>query len=172
MKLNITIGGKDILSGYLNIDPTHEPPQVKILTKSNIKDNIANDNILKADIRNLDKHVEDAECKEIIINHVCDFLEMQDALDAIRHWTGKLRHEGVITLMGSDAYEICKSFLNGELNILEFNKKMHGEFSSPWDVKMSHFTMESACEALAALGLEISQKKINKYSYIVKAVRP
>ena len=172
MKLNITIGGKDILNGYLNIDPTHNAPQIKILTKSNITDNIANDNVLKADIRNLDKHVEDAECEEIIINHVCDFLEMQDALSAIKHWSGKLRHKGSITLIGSDAYEICKAFLNGESNILEFNQKMHGEFSAPWDVKMSHFTMESACEALAALGLEISTKRINKYSYIVKAVRP
>jgi len=172
MKLNITIGGNDILSGYLNIDPTHEAPQVKILTKSSITDNIANDNVLKADIRNLDGHVEDAECTEIIINNICDFLEMQDALSAMKHWSKKLRHKGSITLIGSDAYEISKAFLNGELNILEFNQQMHGEFSAPWDVKMSHFTMEAACEALAALGLEISTKRLHKYNYTVKAVRP
>lgn len=167
MKINITLGDKDILTGYLNIDPTHDASDLNVLTKESLSRNI-----VKADIRNLDSHIENAECKEIIVNSVSDFLEFEDAIAAIKHWVSKLRHNGKLVIIGSDAHEICKQFLQGDIELPEFNKKIHGDFSEPWDVKMSHFTMESMSELLQSLDLNISKKRIRNTNFIVEAVRP
>ena len=58
MKINMTVGQRSLLNGYLNIDPTYKTDG--ILSKESIGLNIK-----KADVRNLDGLAEDAECTEM-----------------------------------------------------------------------------------------------------------
>ena len=88
MKIRITVGEKQKLNGYTNIDP---------ITKF---DDIA------IDIRNLDELVSDAECTEIISEGVIDFLNRGDFVIAINNWVKKMRHGGKIIVTSIDALEV------------------------------------------------------------------
>lgn len=165
MKINMTVGQRSLLNGYLNIDPTYKTDG--ILSKESIGLNIK-----KADVRNLDGLAEDAECTEIIVNSVYDFLNLEDAIKSIKHISTKLRHKGKIVLIGSDARELCRKFIEGSIDIINFNEELHGSFQETWDVKMSHFTMETMSELLESLGLKVTKKRLENYNYLVEAIRP
>ena len=165
MKINMTLGQRSLLNGYINIDPTYSTDG--ILSKENI-----NLDIKKADVRNLDELADDAECTEIIVNSLYDFLNLEDAVNSIKHLSKKLRHKGKIVLIGSDARELCRKFVEGSINIINFNEEIHGSFEETWDVKMSHFTMESMSELLESLGLQVVKKRLDNYNYLVEAIRP
>ena len=58
MKINISVGQDEFLTGYTNIDPISKPEGLAV------------------DIRNLDSVASDSECTEIIAVDVLDFLDI------------------------------------------------------------------------------------------------
>ena len=154
MKIRITVGEKEKLNGYINMDP---------ITKF--------DDMLY-DIRNLDDVVSDAECMEIISDDVIDFLEKKGSMEALSHWVKKIRHGGKIVVTSIDAYEVAKSFYRKNLDIDMFNKAIHGNFSAPWDVRLSHTTIEELSDFLQSQGLNVTKKRINGIKLIIEAERP
>tara|TARA_R110002110_G_scaffold37253_6_gene123268 strand:- start:6978 stop:7442 length:465 start_codon:yes stop_codon:yes gene_type:complete len=154
MKIRITVGEKQKLNGYTNIDP---------ITKF---DDIA------IDIRNLDELVSDAECTEIISEGVIDFLNRGDFVIAINNWVKKMRHGGKIIVTSIDALEVAKAFSRKEIDIEVFNQAIHGNLSSGWDVLLSHTTLEELSSILEKLGLTVTKKRINGIKLIVEAERP
>ena len=91
MKIRITVGEKEKLNGYLNIDP---------ITKFDD---------LSIDVRSLDDVVSDAECIEIISDGVIDFLSREDFVVAVENWVKKMRHGGKIVVTSIDALEVARS---------------------------------------------------------------
>ena len=154
MKIRITVGEQEKLNGYLNIDP---------ITKF---DGLA------ADIRNLDEVVSDAECTEIISEDVIDFLEKEESMISLSHWIKKLRHGGKIIVTSVDAREVSRSFYRKEIDIEIFNKAVHGNFSEPWDVRLSHSTLEELSRFFESQNLKVTKKRINGIKLIVEAQRP
>jgi len=154
MKIRITVGEKEKLNGYINMDP---------ITKF--------DDMLY-DIRNLDDVVSDAECMEIISDDVIDFLEKKGSMEALSHWVKKIRRGGKIVVTSIDAYEVAKSFYRKNLDIDMFNKAIHGNFSAPWDVRLSHTTIEELSDFLQSQGLNVTKKRINGIKLIIEAERP
>ena len=78
MKIRITVGEKEELNGYINVDPITKFEGVP------------------SDLRNLDDIASDAECTEIISDDVIDYLDKEDSLAALSHWVKKLRSGGII----------------------------------------------------------------------------
>jgi len=154
MKIRITVGEQEKLNGYLNIDP---------ITKF---DGLA------VDIRNLDEAVSDAECTEIISEDVIDFLEKEESMISLSHWIKKLRHGGKIIVTSVDAREVSRSFYRKEIDIEIFNKAVHGNFSEPWDVRLSHSTLEELSRFFESQNLKVTKKRINGIKLIVEAQRP
>jgi len=154
MKIRITVGEQEKLNGYLNIDP---------ITKF---DGLA------VDIRNLDEVVSDAECTEIISEDVIDFLEKEESMISLSHWIKKLRHGGKIIVTSVDAREVSRSFYRKEIDIEIFNKAVHGNFSEPWDVRLSHSTLEELSRFFESQNLKVTKKRINGIKLIVEAQRP
>ena len=154
MKIRITVGEKEKLNGYLNIDP---------ITKF---DDVS------CDIRNLDDVVSDAECTEIISDDVIDFLEKRGSMEALSHWVKKIRHGGKIIVTSVDAYEVSKSFYRKNLDIDTFNKAIHGNFSAPWDVRLSHTTIEELSDFFQSQGLNVTKKRFNGIKFLVGAEGP
>tara|TARA_R110002020_G_scaffold349104_1_gene562739 strand:- start:252 stop:716 length:465 start_codon:yes stop_codon:yes gene_type:complete len=154
MKIRITVGEKEKLNGYLNIDP------------------IAKFDDLSIDIRNLDDAVSDAECTEIISDGVIDFLNRQDLVVAMKNWVKKMRHGGKIVVTSIDALEVAKSFSRKKIDIEVFNRAIHGNFTEGWDVFLSHTTMEELSSLLGSLGLIVTKERINGIKLIVEAKRP
>jgi len=153
MKIRITVGEKEKLNGYVNIDP------------------IAKFDDLPSDIRNLDKIASDAECTEIISEDVIDFLEKKESLAVLSHWIKKIRRGGKIIVTSVDAYEAAKSFYRKNIDISTFNTVIHGNFSQPWDVRLSHTTIEELSDHLKSHGLTVTKKRINGVKLIVEAER-
>lgn len=154
MKVRITVGEKEKLNGYLNIDP------------------ISKFDDLSVDIRNLDDVVSDAECTEIISEDVIDFLKKDESIKVLSHWVKKIRHGGKIIVTSIDAYEVSKSFYRKTIDIAVFNKAIHGNFLEPWDVRLSHTTIEELSEFFRSQGLNVTKKRTNGIKLIVEAERP
>jgi len=154
MKIRITVGDNQKLSGYTNIDP---------ITKF---DDLA------VDIRNLDEVVSDAECLEILSDDVIDYLEKKQAMESISHWIKKLRHGGKIIVTSIDAHEAARSFYRKEIDLDTFNKAVHGNFTQPWDVRLSQTTLEELSSFLESNGLQVTKKRVNGIKLIVEAQRP
>jgi len=154
MKINITVGAKQPLSGYINVDP---------ITKF---DGLA------VDIRDLDPVVNDAECTELIAVDVLDYLKKQDAISVVQSWIKKLRHNGKIVIGITDAYEVCKLFYQQRISLDDFNYLLHGALSDAWDIKLNHMTMEIIEELMKSNGLKITKRRLDDYTSIVEGVRP
>ena len=154
MKIRITVGETEKLNGYINIDPITKFDEIAI------------------DIRNIDEVVSDAECTEIISEGVIDFLEKEESMEVLSHWIKKLRHGGRIVVTSIDAREVSRSFYKKEIDIEIFNKAMHGNFSAPWDVHLSHSTVEELSDFFESQNLNVTKKRINGIKLIVEAERP
>jgi len=157
MKLHISVGKGFTKPGYLNIDP---------ITGQ------GNELSVKADIRKLDEFVSDSECTEIIAENVLDYLEAGEADQALQHWVKKLRHGGKIIIGGTDAHQISKMFYYKEIDIEKFNLLTHGQFSAPWDVFMSHTTIEDLLQKLESYGIKILKKRIDGFNLVIEGERP
>ena len=148
MKINILIGGAD-KNGYLNI--------------SALKD---------LEIRNLDEYVDNAECFEIIAEDIVDYMPKQELSKVLDNCVGKLRHQGMIVIGGTDVYEGCKMFAQEALSLEELNNLMHGEQSQGWDVRLNQLTLQQMCNELESRGLKVLKKRINGFKFSVEAERP
>ena len=153
MKIRITVGEKEELNGYINVDPITKFEGVP------------------SDLRNLDDIASDAECTEIISDDVIDYLDKEDYLAALSHWVKKIRRGGKIIVTSVDAYQVAKSFYRKNIDIATFNTAIHGNFSAPWDVRLSHTTIEELSDLLKSQGLTITKKRINGIKLIVEAER-
>ena len=93
-------------------------------------------------------------------------------IDPITNWVKKMRHGGKIIVTSIDALEVAKSFSRKEIDVEVFNKAIHGNFSSVWDVFLNHTTLEELSSILEKLGLTVTKKRINGIKLIVEAERP
>ena len=153
MKIRITVGEKDKLNGYINIDP---------ITKF--------DN-LSVDVRDISEVASDSECFELISEDVIDYLEKEESINALSGWIKKIRRSGKIIVTSIDAYGVAKSFYRKEIDIKTFNNIIHGNFLSPWDVRLSHTTIEELSELFESKGLKVTKKRINGIKLMVEAER-
>jgi len=169
MRVSITVGATQFKNGYLNIDPISEEGGEKAGSRY-YQDNY--DGSIKADVRNLDDVVMDSECMEIIVEDVLDYLVFDEARAAIEHWIKKLRHGGKIIISGTDSYEVCKQLAQRTIDIEHFNHLIHGEFTQPWDVKLSHMSISDLQNELESHGIKILKKRVNGFSMVVEGERP
>tara|TARA_R100001082_G_scaffold96161_1_gene63643 strand:- start:4931 stop:5395 length:465 start_codon:yes stop_codon:yes gene_type:complete len=153
MKIRITVGSEEKLNGYTNIDP------------------ISHFDGLNADLRNLDAIASDAECSEILADEVIDFIRQEEVYPILDHWISKLRHKGSIFISFYDTRQIAKAFFRGKINLDEFNKIVHGTFSAPWDVRLSHTTVEEISKFLQSRGLIVNKKTLDGLKATIGATR-
>ena len=169
MRVSITVGATQFKNGYLNIDPISEEGGELVGSRYH-QDNF--DGSIKADVRNLDDVAMDSECVEIIAEDVLDYLVIDEARAAIAHWIKKLRHGGRIVIYGTDSYEVCKQLMQRTIDIDQFNHLIHGEFTQPWDVKMSHMSIGDLQNELESHGIKILKKRVNGFSMVIEGERP
>ena len=169
MKINIVVGGTDYKSGYINIDPTLQRKSESVLLENS---NEEQSNVIKADIRNLDDVASSSECNELVAENVLDYLEFSESKAVLSHWISKLRHGGKIIVGGTDVYEVCRLFYKQAIDLQTLNSVLHGSFAQPWDVKMSHTTMEDLKDFLESQGIRITKKRIQGFNMIIEGERP
>lgn len=147
MKVHIHINEQDSLGGYTNIC------------------------VGQVDNRNaeLDKHVDDAEATEIVLNNVLEFVPLTELADFLEQIVGKLRHDGTLIITGTDAYSVSKDYVAYKMNIEDFNILIHGAPRT----KTATLTLHGMVNFLQKdFGLTIVRKSLEKYDYVVEAKRP
>ncbi|SVC80422.1 uncharacterized protein METZ01_LOCUS333276 [marine metagenome] len=150
-------GSGDILHTHLNLDPfTSDETDV----------------IIRADVKNLDNFVDDAEAQEIVALDVIDYIPLGDINNVIKHWVSKLRHGGSLIIGGTDLFEVSKSFTQYRLGITETNQLIHGEQSKPYLIKRVNFTAMGLIDYLDSLGLNLQKKRVNNFHMTIEATRP
>tara|TARA_X000001036_G_C19990839_1_gene526151 strand:+ start:32 stop:511 length:480 start_codon:yes stop_codon:yes gene_type:complete len=157
-KVNLIYGKGDVFDTHLNINPFAE-------------EEIEN-KIIRSDVTNLDKHIDDGELDELLAYDVIDYISITDAESCIANWVKKLRVGGKICVGGTDLIEVCKSFSQYRVDITTANELIHGSQEKPYLIKKINFTCIGMCEYLEShFGLNIIKKSVNNYKMIVEAVR-
>ena len=59
-----------------------------------------------------------------------------------------------------------------ENEIKKFNLIAHCQFSAPWDVFMSHTTIEDLLQKLESYGIKILKKRIDGFNLVIEGERP
>lgn len=154
MKLNITLGQPPI-NGYLNIDP-----------------NLDHDGKVVCPLDNLNDHVDDAECEEILALDVLEYIPKELADKTVVHWLSKLAHGGKIILSGINARQVAKAILNKSIDIDAANILMYGEQNHPWQRKYGITDIQRLSDVLTGLGLKVISKQLDGFKMTVIAERP
>lgn len=154
MQVNLSISGKGILPGYVNISPVETP-----------------DGILGS-VTSLDTYIEDAEATEILARDVLDFMSPHDIDDIIEHWVRKLRHGGSLTIGGVDLPSVSQAIARGEMSIDDGNRLLYGSQDVPWNYRKATTSLLLIVEKLSGAGLKIMSKRYIGNYYSVTGVRP
>ena len=156
-KVNLIYGIGDVMHTHLNINPFAEDES---------------DIMVRGDLINLDKYVDDSELKELVAIDVIDYLPMDKTESAILNWVKKIRIGGSIILGGVDLFEVSKSLCQYRIDITEANILIHGDQQKPYMTRRANFTAMGLSEYLQTkFDFKIIKKRINNYKMIVEARR-
>lgn len=157
MNIKLSFGQKP-WKGYLNIDPDIDVEPDKILEYD----------VHKGKIGDFMHLVENAECDDIYCDNVLEYLFSEGVLDFVTHLCGKLRKGGSITFIGVDLFIAAQEYVNGQIDTVTFNDLIHGDSKM---MKAGQITMGELVDILESNGLTITQKRFEKFNYIVGARR-
>jgi len=154
---------------YITLDLNNAPKDYLVLSPV-VEENT--DTIKHIDIRNLciDEYAENGELEEIVVEHILDYIPIADVIKVVNHLVKKIRHGGIINIIGVDGYLVAKAFVEIRMGIEQFNILLHGD--NPAMLKTVVLTCQGISNFLAENGLEIMQRRIDVYQYSVKAKRP
>lgn len=158
MKVNLMYGQGDVLHTHLNINPFAEE--------------VVEGKIVRSDIKNLDRFLDDGELSELVALDVIDYLPIVEIERILQNWTNKLKHGGRIILGGTDLFEVAKSLSQYRLDIAEANRLLHGSQAKPFMLKRISFSAVGLSTFLTEkFGLQILKKRINNYEFVIEAQR-
>jgi hypothetical protein len=157
MKINLLLNDASPRSQFLNIDPLAPP----------------NDPLrVVGDFGDLNEHVDNAECDELIATDILDFLPASQIDDVLNHWVSKIRHGGTITVGGLDLREVSHGVVKHSLNIDDANLLIYGAQQAAWQHRRSATTLQNVLAVLTSKGLKPIKKRVESYFYSITMERP
>lgn len=157
-KVNLIYGAGDVVQTHVNINPFAE--------------NADGEKIIRADVSNLDKHVDDSELNELRAIDVLNYIEINKVESTIGNWCQKIRFGGIIIIGGVDLMEACKSFSEYKSDLTEANILLHGSQEKPYLTRRSSFTAIGLADYIHnKFNFTILKKRINLHRMIVEAKR-
>ena len=157
-KVNLIYGSGDIMQTHVNINPFAEKA-----------DGV---NVIRADVQNIDKHVDDSELNELRAVDVINYVEIDKVESTVNNWCQKIRIGGKIVIGGTDLMEVCKSFSEYKSDLTEANILLHGSQDKPYLLRKSSFTAVGLSEYLESrFNFIVTKKRVNSYKMIIEARR-
>lgn len=157
-KVNLIYGEGDVLDTHLNINPFTKKTQEGFL--------------VRGELTNLDKYVDDAEVDEMVALDVIDYIPTTQTKEALDNWLSKLRVGGRIIIGGIDILSISKSITDGSLDAPLANLLIHGKQDKPYLIKRASFSAYDLSKYLeSSYNLGIVKKDIINYNMLVEAQR-
>lgn len=107
-KLNLGCG-QDVRIGYVNIDLVP-----------------ANNQVIKDNVLNLDKHVAPGSCSEVVCNHLIEYLTPQELPQLIEKLKVAMRTTGIVTFTSFD-YTLLSGQINyNNIDLITLNNLLYG----------------------------------------------
>jgi hypothetical protein len=119
------------------------------------------------DFNNMDTVCEAAECAEMILDEVLNFIDLQQIPGVLTKLISRIRKGGRVIITGFDINELAKSYTNGILSIADFNLVL---FGSGRIKKMSCFSHNDIQNIVVSNGLKIQSVDLvgGKFTIIAK----
>lgn len=115
-------------------------------------------------------NVEQSECESILFT-LTDTIPANTLTGLLELYISKLRHGGVITVLGTDIYQVALAIVNRNIDILSANQLIFGG-PNVSDFHSSLVSINDIAIILEEAGLIITKKALNGMSYTVEARRP
>lgn len=148
MKVYLTVGKEQTLSGYLNVDPL-------VQTK------------IKADV---DMMADEGELEELIVDEYLDYFDLAAKSTVLNGLVKLLAHQGEITIIGTDINEVARQVYKGAMDTISVNKALYGDPQALQ--KRGLLSLEEISLFFQQIGYPITSKSFSGIYYVVKAVRP
>lgn len=149
MKINLRCGD-DIRTGYVNVD--------------NVPANI--DYYRQGEIQSLDWLTNDSTVDEIVANNCLETISYDKLSDVLNNWYSKLTKDGLLKITAQDCCVVYDGFLNGQINIAEFN---HMVFDN--DKRRSVIDHISLQNLIEEVGFIIQYMRFDGYCFYLEAVK-
>jgi hypothetical protein len=119
------------------------------------------------DFNNMDAVCEAAECIEMVLDEVLNFIDLQQIPGVLTKLISRIRKGGKLILTGFDINELTKSYTNGILSIADFNLVLFGNGRIK---KISTFSHNDIQNIVVSNGLKINSVDIigGKFTIIAK----
>jgi hypothetical protein len=119
------------------------------------------------DFNNMDTICEAAECIEMIMDEVLNFIDIQQIPGVVAKLISRMRKGGTMIVTGLDINEIAKSYINGIWSIADLNLVLFGTGRIK---KMSCFSHNDIQNIIVSNGLKINSVDIigGKFTIIAK----
>ncbi len=156
MKANLGCG-KDIRSGYVNIDrmPQGDAPK---------------DVYRQGDISSLDWLTEDDTLDEILALDCLEYLQTNAVKQALINWAKKLSNGGVLKILIPDCYAVAKAFSQGQFSLGEYSQITFGTQEGN-DNRLSVIDAATLISTLQEIGLTISLKRYEGVAIYVETIK-
>jgi hypothetical protein len=116
--------------------------------------------------------IDDGECQELIVDNVIEYVPSEQTLAFAKLVMAKLAHGGTATIIGQDLYMVTEAFIRGEIDIISFNKLIYGQKNHAWNFKLSGITLGDVNDICKSLGLNVLERRLDGYNFIIKVQRP
>lgn len=157
MKINVTIAGREVLPGYLNIDP---------VAPAACQDRV------RCDPADMSPLVDRGEAEEVRAVGVLDHYPARKADAVLDHWVSLVAHGGTLVLAVVDVLEVAKALQNRFLSLEEANELLYGRQSETWEFRQSGHTLGRLARALEGKGMRVMKRRVSNYRATVVAERP
>lgn len=146
--------GNDIRNGFVNVD--------RLPGKA--------DNYKQGDIQSLDWLVEDDSVDEIVALDCLEYISPKNIKSTLENWVKKLSTGGVMKILVPDCHLAAKSFVQGQLNIQEYQVIVFGTQEHN-DNRLCLIDSAILIGMLKEFGLTISLKRYDGVAIYVEAVK-
>jgi hypothetical protein len=117
-------------------------------------------------------NIDDGEALELILDNILEYIPSEQTLSFFKVLSNKLAHGGTATIVGKDLRLLTEAFVRGEIDIISFNRLIYGEKTHAWQFKLSGITLGDVNDICKSIGLNILERRLDGYDFIIKIQRP
>lgn len=105
-----------------------------------------------------------ASCSDIVCNDVIDYISFDKRDQIFQQIIARLKYKGIVHLCGFDYILVCQAYEYNKINTQQLNQILYNG-------KQSIINLTDIVEMCERYDLEILKRDIEKYKYIVSAMR-
>lgn len=108
--------------------------------------------------------INDSEVLEIFLDDILIYFKLDQLTELFQLIMTKLRHGGILHIVGTDIYEVARNYFTGNIKTQQFNSLL-------LNGKLSGISLMDAISVMEQLQLKIIKKRLEDMRYCVSGQR-